>query len=163
MVRSPLASGLFSGKYRPSKTALDDAKEQGDGRLKQMRGSSNPAFNKLTPNNWKIVAELERVAGALGRSMAQTAVNWVNNRPGVATIIIGATKLSQLQDNLQALDFEIPRELLARLDAVSKPEPRFPYFGFEPDMQAMLAAAKPLGDEPPHCALSARSPIDSIL
>ena len=149
MVWRPLASGLFSGKYRPSKAALDDAKEQGDGRLKQMSGPSNPAFNKLTPNNWNIVAELERVSDALGRSMAQTALNWVSNRPGVATVIIGATKLSQLQDNLQALDFEIPRELLERLDAVSKPDPRFPYYFFEPDMQAMFAGEKPLGDKPP--------------
>ena len=163
MVCSPLASGLFSGKYRPSKAALDGAKEHGDDRLKQTSGSSNPAFNKLTPNNWNIVAELERVAGALGRSMAQTALNWVSNRPSVATVILGATKLSQLQDNLQALDFVIPRELLARLDAVSKPEPRSPYRFFEPDIQATPAGAKPPGDKPPHCVSSSWSTIDSIL
>jgi aryl-alcohol dehydrogenase-like predicted oxidoreductase len=152
MVWSPLASGLFSGKYRPSTASLDDAKEHGNGRLKQMSGSSNPAFDKLTPANWKIVAELERAADAIGRSMAQVALNWVSNRPGVASVLIGATKLDQLQDNLGALDFDIPQELLDRLDGVSKPEPRFPYYFFEPDMQAMLAGEKPFGDKPPHYA-----------
>ena len=152
MVWSPLASGLLSGKYRPSKGSLEDQKGGGEGRLKQMSGAANPAFNKLTPRNWTIAAELEKVAEELGRSMAQVAVNWVANRPGVASVLVGATKLSQLQDNLQALDFDIPPELLARLDAVSKPEPRFPYYFFEPDMQAMLAGDKPLGDKPPSYA-----------
>lgn len=57
--------------------------------------------------------------------MAQVAVNWTANRPGVATVIVGAEKLSQLEDNIQALDFEIPTESSNRLEAVSRPEPQF--------------------------------------
>jgi hypothetical protein len=80
--------------------------------------------------------------------MSQVAINWVAGRPGVATVLVGATREAQLDDNLQALDFELPPELRARLDAVGSVAPPYPYTFFEPAMQAMLAGAKPLGDKP---------------
>lgn len=143
MVWSPLASGLLSGKYRPSQGA-----PSGEGRLAVAAGSGNPAFDKFNDRNWKIVAELEKVAGELDRSMAQVAVNWVANRPGVASVLIGATKVSQMQDNLGALDFEIPADLRQRLDAVSERDVQFPYTFFTPDMQAMLQGGVAVGDNP---------------
>ncbi|MEO1127611.1 MAG: aldo/keto reductase [Cyanobacteria bacterium J06639_16] len=145
MVWSPLASGLLSGKYKPSQEGAE-----GSGRLAAVAGSGNPAFNKFTAKNWAIVAELEKVANELGRSMAQVAVNWVANRPSVASILIGATKLHQLQDNLSALDFEIPAELQGQLDAVSVPESRFPYTFFEPGIQGMINGGATVGDKPAH-------------
>lgn len=143
MVWSPLASGLLSGKYKPSSDG-----QFGAGRLQTMNSSGNPAFAKFNERNFAIVAELEQVAREVGRSMAQVAVNWVANRPGVATVLIGATKLGQLQDNLGALDFELPPELRARLDTVSDSAPNFPYMFFTPGMQTMLAGANPVGDKP---------------
>lgn len=143
MVWSPLASGLLSGKYRPSASGAD-----GTGRLATIAGSGNPAFEKFTPRNFEIVAELERVASAAGRSMAQVAVNWVANRPGVATVLLGATKLSQLQDNLGALDFTLPPELTARLDAVSAPSVPYPYTFFTDAMQGMIHGGATVGDKP---------------
>ncbi len=80
--------------------------------------------------------------------MAQVAVNWVANRPGVASAIVGATKLHQLEDNLGALDFEIPDELQQRLDAVSQPEVRFPYTFFESNLQGMINGGATVGDKP---------------
>jgi hypothetical protein len=80
--------------------------------------------------------------------MAQVALNWVANHPGVATVLIGATKQTQLQDNLGALGFTIPAELQARLDAVSAMPASYPYSFFTPGMQAMLAGAHPVGDKP---------------
>ncbi|MEM8809320.1 MAG: aldo/keto reductase [Cyanobacteria bacterium P01_G01_bin.38] len=143
MVWSPLASGLLSGKYKPSQ-----GEAAGSGRLSTLAGSDNPAFNKFTDQNWAIVAELEKVANELGRSMAQLAVNWVANRPSVASVLIGATKLHQLKDNLGALDFDIPAELQHRLDAVSKPETKFPYTFFEPGLQGMITGGATVGDKP---------------
>ncbi|MGA2550566.1 MAG: aldo/keto reductase [Burkholderiaceae bacterium] len=143
MAWSPLSSGLLSGKYRPSRDGAS-----GDGRLRTLGASSNPAFAKFTERNFAIVAELERVANTLGRSMAQVAINWVAHRPGVATVLIGATRFEQLNDNLHALEFEIPPELNARLDAASVPASRFPYSFFTPQMQAMLAGTHALGDKP---------------
>ena len=144
MVWSPLASGLLSGKYKPSESG-----GEGSGRLAMLADSGNPAFDKFTERNWAIVAELEAVAKDLDRSMAQVALNWVTHRPGVASVIIGATKLHQLQDNLGALDFELPAALQQRLDAVSRPVPRFPYTFFEPGLQGMIHGGATVGDKPP--------------
>lgn len=143
MAWSPLASGLLSGKYRPSRDG-----QFGDGRLQTMAGADNPAFAKLTGRNFAIVAELEAVARELGRSMAQVALNWVAHRPGVASVLVGATRPEQLADNLGALDFVIPPALRDRLDAASSMPPGYPYSFFTPGMQAMLAGANPVGDKP---------------
>ncbi|MBW4558124.1 MAG: aldo/keto reductase [Trichormus sp. ATA11-4-KO1] len=143
MVWSPLASGLLSGKYKPSEGGFT-----GVGRLETVKGISNPAFHKFSDRNWKIVAELETVAQQLGRSMAQVAVNWTANRPGIASVIIGATKQSQLEDNIQALSFDIPTELANRLEAVSRPEPQFPYSFFGSEIQGMIHGGVTVGSKP---------------
>ncbi|HWA86387.1 MAG TPA: aldo/keto reductase [Opitutus sp.] len=145
MVWSPLGSGLLSGKYKPSQGGTD---AKGSGRLDTLAHAGNPGFAKFTERNFAIVAELEKVAKDLGRSMAQVALNWVANRPGIATVIIGATKLTQLEDNLGALDFELPAELRARLDIASTTPPRFPYTFFAPGMQSMLTGGTVVGDKP---------------
>ena len=143
-VWSPLASGLLSGKYRPSTGQLPD----GEGRLITTANSGNPAFNKFTDRNWAIVAELEKVAIELDRSMAQVAINWVATQPGVASVLIGATKLNQLQDNLAALDFVIPADLRSHLNKVSAMPKPFPYSFFGPELQGMLSGGATVGDKP---------------
>jgi aryl-alcohol dehydrogenase-like predicted oxidoreductase len=144
MVWSPLASGLLSGKYRP---AVDGA--SGSGRLETLKGTSNPAFMRFTPRNWAIVAELESVAKSMERSMAQVALNWVAHRPGVASVIVGATTVRQLEDNLGALSFEIPRALGERLDRIGAPERVFPHTFFGPEMQGMVHGGATVGAKPP--------------
>lgn len=143
MVWSPLASGMLSGKYRPSEGGFT-----GEGRLETVKDVQNPAFQKFGDRNWKIMAELEAVAQELGRSMAQVAVNWVAHRPGVSSVIVGATKLSQLEDNLKALEFEIPAPLQARLEAISRPALQFPYSFFEPQIQGMIHGGATVGTKP---------------
>ncbi len=147
MAWSPLAGGLLSGKYRPEQSGRP---EQSEGRLEKTKGSGNPAFEKFTSRNWAIVAELEKVAGEVGRSMAQVALNWVSARPGVGTVIIGATKPNQLEDNLKALDFTLPDDMRERLDSVSAIDPGFPYMFYQPFLQSMIhggtsVSAKPRG------------------
>ena len=143
MAWSPLGSGLLSGKYKPSQS-----QQFGEGRLQTMRGSDNAAFQKLTERNFAIVAELEAVAREVERSMAQVAINWVAGRPGVATVLIGATRKTQLDDNLAALDFELPAALRARLDTASAPAAISPYTYFTPSMQAMQTGGAVVGDKP---------------
>lgn len=145
MAWSPLGMGLLSGKYRPSQDADGS---HGAGRLDAMKNSGVPVFMKLTERNFAIVAELERVAQEVGRSMAQVALNWVVNRPGVASVVVGATTLVQLDDNLQALDFEIAPALRARLDAASTPERRYPYVFFGPEMQRAVHGGTNVAEEP---------------
>jgi aryl-alcohol dehydrogenase-like predicted oxidoreductase len=145
MVWSPLGSGLLSGKYKSSRGGAEGS---GSGRLEALKGTTNPGFMKFNGRNWTIVGELERVAGELGRSMAQVALNCTANRPGIGSVILGATKLGQLEDNLKSLEFEIPGELRKRLDEVSAPPARFPYTFFTPGMQAMITGGAVVGDKP---------------
>ncbi|RUT97435.1 aldo/keto reductase, partial [Mesorhizobium sp. USDA-HM6] len=141
MVWSPLASGLLSGKYRPTQAA-------NAGRLDGFRNTTHPGFQKFSDRNWAIVAELEKVAAELGRSMAEVALNWVATQPGVATVILGATKLAQLQDNLAALDFEIPAALRQRLEAVSSVPAPFPHPYFGSQIQVRVTGGTATGDKP---------------
>jgi aryl-alcohol dehydrogenase-like predicted oxidoreductase len=128
---SPLASGMLTGKYR--RDALDA------GRLGAVKDSGNPGFEKLfTDRNWRIVDVLKDVARQIERTPAQVALSWLAHRPAVASILIGATKLAQLEDNLGALDFDLPAELSARLEEAGRPETVHPYHFFEPTMRAMI-------------------------
>ncbi|HYV25891.1 MAG TPA: aldo/keto reductase, partial [Candidatus Eisenbacteria bacterium] len=96
---SPLGQGLLSGKYKR------DFNGEQLGRLSVMKEKGgNPVFSKLfTERNWHIVDVLNEAAKETGKSAAQIAINWVVNKPGVTSTIIGATKLNQLKDNFAAL------------------------------------------------------------
>lgn len=141
MAWSPLASGLLSGKYRPTQ-------DGNAGRLDGFRNSTHPGFRKFNERNWTIVAELEKVAAELGRSMPQVALNWVATQPGIAAVILGATKLGQLQDNLAALDFSIPAVLRERLDLVSGSPAPFPHSYFGSEIQARVTGGAVTGNKP---------------
>ena len=153
---SPLASGVLSGKYKHGQTDLG-----GRGRLGVMQAmlpksrdskkkdAGNFALDRLTERAFAILAEVEKVAAELHRSVAQVALNWVANRPCVASVIVGATNPEQLAENLEALDFEIPPELTAALDAVSAPKPQFPYSFFSGDLQLRMQGGKNVAAKPP--------------
>ncbi len=142
---SPLASGFLSGKYRRTGSG---AEGEGEGRLAKMRNSGNPAFEKFSERNWRILDVLLEVARELGRSPAQVAVAWATRRPGVVSTIIGASRIEQLEDNLAALSFEIPAPLAARLEEASRPDLVHPYVFFTPPMQAMMRGGVTVRREP---------------
>lgn len=136
MAWSPLAMGLLSGKYKIG----------GKGRLNR---DDADGLGLFTERNTGIVAALAEVADAMGKSMAQVALNWVVTQPGIGAALIGASKLTQLEDNLGALEFAIPDELHARLDAASAIQPAYPYSLFAPDYQAgILNTGVSIGDKP---------------
>jgi aryl-alcohol dehydrogenase-like predicted oxidoreductase len=141
---SPLGSGFLSGKYRPGV----DIAAQSDGRLKATAAVAMPTNKKMTARNWAIAAELERVAAGLGRSMAQVAINWVANRPTVGAVLLGASRLGQLEETLGALDFELPPELAVRLDEASALVPHFPYAFIDGNLPQMHGGAR-VEDKPP--------------
>jgi len=138
LVWSPLASGLLSGKY--------DDKNEGGGRLKQAQGGKT--FDKSSARAQEIITELRSVAQKLDRSMAQVAINWVANQPGVSSVILGATKPAQLDDTLAALEFTIPAPLLARLDEASALPKQFPYAFFSGQIARMANGNCDVGDKP---------------
>jgi voltage-dependent potassium channel beta subunit len=111
---SPLASGLLTGKYRSgvpegSRGALENMAFLRDGLLD---AAKNAALGRLEP-----------IAAELGATLAQLAIAWVAKNPHVSTVITGASKLSQLQANLGALDLldKLTPEVMARIDAISAP------------------------------------------
>jgi aryl-alcohol dehydrogenase-like predicted oxidoreductase len=141
---SPLASGFLTGKY-----TRDGVDARGAGRLSMLKGSGNPAFEKLfTEKNWSIVDTLVGVSRELGKSPAEVALSWTARRPGITSLIIGATKLEQLDANLRALDVQIPKELADRLEAVGRPEPIHPYIFFGEAMRAMITGGTTVRAEP---------------
>ncbi|MEJ6005945.1 aldo/keto reductase [Paucibacter sp. AS339] len=109
---SPLASGLLTGKYK------DGVPAGSRGALENMswmrEGLTDKAKNEA-------VAELSGIAAELGGNVAQLAIAWANRNPHVSTVILGASKLAQLQDNLgaRALTPKLTPELLARIDAIT--------------------------------------------
>jgi aryl-alcohol dehydrogenase-like predicted oxidoreductase len=122
---SPLASGFLSGKYSRSNEASVT-----EGRLTVLKDSGNPAFEKFTERNWRIVDVLLEVAKELNRTPAEVALNWVATQPGVSSTIIGATKMSQLEKNLAAIELEIPSQLRLRLNEISDIDQVHPYVFF---------------------------------
>ena len=115
---APLAAGFLTGKY---KGVAQGATLTGDeGRLASMKDIQRPQVQKFSERNWRIHDAVEEVAKALDRSMSQVAINWAVNRPAMGAVICGASKLSQLEDNLKALDFEMPKELADRLTEISE-------------------------------------------
>lgn len=130
---SPLASGFLTGKYLRDRNG-----GSGDGRLEKTKDSGNPTVKKFTDQNWKILDVLLDVSKKLGRSPAQVALNWAATQPGITSTILGASKVSQLEDNLGAIEFSIPAELRQRLHEVSAPASIHPYVFFEPFLQGMI-------------------------
>lgn len=142
-VWSPLASGLLSGKY-----SKDNLRE---GRLKTVQNSGNPVFDKVasTPKNWEIVDVLNSVAKELGKPASAVAINWITKRLGVSATLIGATGIDQLKTNLQALDFDIPASLSAKLEEISRPELGTPYMFFGDSIQQMVSGGTTVTASPP--------------
>jgi len=111
---SPLASGLLTGKYQTG------VPEGSRGAMKDMAYM----LGDLTdPEKNIAVGKLAAIAAELGGNVAQLAIAWVNRNPRVSTVILGASKLSQLQDNLGALQItpKLTPEVLERIDAIAKP------------------------------------------
>jgi len=134
---SPLAGGFLSGKYK-----REGNTGKGQGRLDQNKHAQ--LFDRFTEHNWRVLDALLDVAKQLDKKPVQVALNWVVTQPGITSTIIGATNLSQLQDNLSALEFTIPADLRKRLDDASAIEQFHPYIFFQPAMQARIKGESPV-------------------
>jgi aryl-alcohol dehydrogenase-like predicted oxidoreductase len=69
------------------------------------------------------VGRLAEIAAELGCTTAQLAIAWINRNPRVSTVILGASRLEQLRDNLGALDVvaKLTSDIVARIDEITKP------------------------------------------
>ena len=75
--------------------------------------------------------------------MARAALAWVSQRPGVASTIIGARTMEQLEDNLGALEVKLTAEQIKALDEVSKPKLNFPHDFLETREGSLVTTARP--------------------
>ena len=111
---SPLRGGVLSGKY----TRANAGQVQAD------RGDRVHQY--LTERSYTIVDELIRIAQEQQTTPAAVALSWVQHRPGVASTIIGARRIDQLDQNLAALDVRLTPAQMEALDVVSAPTLNFP-------------------------------------
>jgi aryl-alcohol dehydrogenase-like predicted oxidoreductase len=127
MVWSPLAGGFLSGKY---------AAGTNDGR----RASFDfPPVNLERGD--AVIAAMRPIAEAKGVSVAQVALAWLLHRPVVTSVIVGAKRIEQLQDNIRSTEVALSAEDLAALDAVSALPPEYPGWMLERQGQYRAAFA----------------------
>ncbi|TGE29389.1 aldo/keto reductase [Hymenobacter metallicola] len=116
---SPLAAGFLAGKYE-----REGSGATGPGRLT----GPNPFGNsKFTDHNWRVLETLRDVAAQLQRPLAQVALAWTLAQPGISSLILGASRLEQLHDNLASLDVQLTTEQLQQLSDASALAPTSPY------------------------------------
>jgi len=115
MVWSPLAGGLLSGKYRRNVQGPEDSRRV---------SFDFPPVDK--EKAFDIIEVMLGIAGEKGISVAQVALAWLLHQPAVTSIIIGAKKAEQLEDNLKAIDVVFTTDELNKLDEVSKLSPEYP-------------------------------------
>jgi aryl-alcohol dehydrogenase-like predicted oxidoreductase len=114
---SPLGGGWLSGKYKR------DQRPSGATRLGEDPNRGMEAFDKRNDEafTWNVIDAVQDVADQRGISMAQVALAWVTDRPGVTSTILGARTVEQLDDNLAAAELHLDNEETARLNTVSEP------------------------------------------
>jgi aryl-alcohol dehydrogenase-like predicted oxidoreductase len=114
MVWSPLSGGLLTGKYK-----RDGQKEEG-----RLNSFPFPPFHEERAYN--VLDVLRPMAVQKNVSIAQLALAWLLHQPVVSSIIIGATKLNQLQDNLKAVEVIFTPDEINKLNDVSKLPTEYP-------------------------------------
>ena len=107
----PLASGLLTGKYKRGAAAPDDT-----------RFAKAPALKDryVTARNEDIVEKLQAFAQARGHTMLELAFSWLAARPQVSSVIAGATRVEQVEQNVKAIGWTLSAEEMAEVDGITK-------------------------------------------
>jgi aryl-alcohol dehydrogenase-like predicted oxidoreductase len=121
VVWSPLGWGRLTGKIRRGQPLPEST------RLKnlQVTNMGPPVADEYL---FKVVDALDVVAKETGKSIPQIALNWLLQRPSVATVIIGARNEEQLRQNIGAVGWNLTPAQIATLDAASVTIPAYPYW-----------------------------------
>ncbi len=110
---SPLAGGLLTGKYQLGKPPPEGS-----------RGQLRPEWmgQYSTPRNQTILQELEKISGETKMSMSQLSLAWLLANQTITSPIIGASRMEQLETNIEIVNRPLPVEALKRISEVSKPD-----------------------------------------
>ncbi|MGO1072535.1 aldo/keto reductase [Lysobacter sp. CA199] len=125
VVWSPLGWGRLTGKIRRGQPLPDNS------RLHVTADKGPPVQDEYL---YRVVDALDEIAAETGKTVPQIALNWLLQRPTVATVVIGARNEEQLKQNLGAVGWNLSAEQVARLDAASATDKAYPYWhqaGFE--------------------------------
>lgn len=132
MIYSPLSAGFLTGKY------------SGENADKGRRSAMNYPPIDLEQGD-KVVEVLRQIGDEHGRPPGQVALSWLLHQEGVTSVIVGARKQSQLEDNLGAIDIKLTDDQLKQLDEVSAKAPIYPHFVPSPprgsSMDELVAAS----------------------
>jgi aryl-alcohol dehydrogenase-like predicted oxidoreductase len=107
----PLASGLLTGKYRRGEAAPDDTRF---GKVPRLRD------RYVTPRNEAIVEKLQAFAQTRGHSMLELAFSWLAARPQVGSVIAGATRVEQVEQNVKAVAWQLSADEMAEIDTITQ-------------------------------------------
>ena len=107
----PLASGLLTGKYKRGEAAPADT-----------RFAKAPALlnRYMSDKNLDIVQKLQDFANAHGRTMLELAFSWLAARPQVSSVIAGATRPEQIEQNVKAIGWKLNADEMAQIDQITK-------------------------------------------
>lgn len=118
VVWSPLAGGRLTGKMQRNQSPPSGSRIAS--------GVKSPPFE--VERLYRVVDALNEISQETGKMLSQIAINWLMQRPTVATVIIGARNEIQLRENLGATEWNLTREQIAKLDAASEMMPIYPYW-----------------------------------
>ena len=106
----PLANGLLTGKYKPGTEPPADS-----------RFAKAPALRdrSATPRNEAIVVKLDAFAQKHGRTLLELAFSWLAARPQVSSVIAGATRVEQIEQNVKAASWKLSAEEMAEIDKIT--------------------------------------------
>ena len=119
LVWSPLGWGRLTGKIRRGKPLPEES------RLHKTSEQGPPVSDE---HLYKVVDALDAVAKECGKSIPQIALNWLLQRPTVASVIIGARNEQQLRQNLEAAGWNLSPDQVSKLDRASEVTPIYPYW-----------------------------------
>lgn len=123
---SPLGGGWLTGKY------TREQRPTGSTRLGEDPGRGVEAYDRRSAQErtWAVIDVLQTLADERGVSMAEVALAWLHDRPGMTSVILGARTTEQLATNLKAAGLHLDEKETAALDDASDPEPAdYPYGG----------------------------------
>ncbi len=109
----PLANGFLTGKYRPGQPPPEGTR---------LAAAGSMAERLLSEENFDRLAKLETFAQSRGHSMLDLAIGWLASQPHVTSVIAGATKPEQIEQNVRAVEWKLTAEELAEVDAFSRRE-----------------------------------------
>lgn len=117
IVWSPLAGGALTGKIRRDKPAPKDS-----------RIGTREFVQYQDDVLYRVIDACDEISKETGKTIAQISLNWLLQRPTVATLVIGARNEEQLKQNLGAIGWQLTPAQMAKLDAASAVKPVYPYW-----------------------------------